>query len=300
MQLRLIKTAVLLLIGFLSCAGASDPTPATNPAWTSEYPSARDMEPKRYAEYNQTLTCLARRVAGVKFNLAEAPDCRTGFSQDLYGWGVRIGFYTTWFSSLFANVFLDVADGKVDTNSITTAIDTNAIFILALEISVLKATFADHSIMRVDALILYLIGTGTTVGALSLWGHRTTLWGTKQGALAQRRSFANFGTYARLVLCFLFNLYGLWFWYAPFGSGTWRVPTCDPRCWTAYIFGTKLASGIRWFVFSFALIWEIYWGIHLVMTVLCLILPVFHHPWTTYNERFWTSVIQQKVLFNFP
>lgn len=253
---------VPVIVAAASPVKIADP-PSTTPTWPDGFPSSDSLEPIEYKNQtlNKTFNCLKPMYNNIDFNLAKLPNCGTRLSQDLYGWGVRIGFYTTWFASLFANIFIR--------EEIRAAIDANSIFLFALEVSVIKATFHDYSLMKIDALILFLIGNGTAIGALSLWGRRTRFWYT-DARKEVAREFGGVGTYARLLLCFFLGSYGLWFWYSPFKPGLLVAGSCDPRCWGAYIFGIRLSEGIRWFFFTFVLVSVLYWtGMIFLLFVCC-------------------------------
>lgn len=272
---------VLLLAATVSAGNRLD----TEPPWPSNFPSKNNAGQDTYSEseYNITFHCKLKQLGS--FNLVDPPDCQTDFSQDLYGWGVRVGFYANWFSSLFANLFMGADD-------VLGAMDANAIFMFALEISMVKSTFLDWSLKRVDVLIIMLIGIGTTVGSLSLWGQRTRLWTVgRKPEDHDEHNFGGVGTLLRLLICLCFNLYGLWFWYSPIDL---PLPTCDPRCFTAYVFGVKLSSGIHWLFFVFLLLWAVYWASMLVMI---LAFPVLFKrgPWRCYLEdKLWTPLFCKK------
>lgn len=293
-----VISSILVFVIFTCVVAASSNstnTPITNPTWPTDFPTSDSIEPRQYQDqkFNETFRCSLYR--GVNFNLAEIPDCGTQLSQDLYGWGVRIGFYTTWFASLFANFFL--------IGEIRAAIDANSIFLFALEVSVAKATFRDKNLMKVDALILFLIGNGTAIGALSLWGRRSKFWytdATDRKGVA--KEFGGIGTYARLLLCFFIGLYGVWFWYSPSKPNLLRAGSCDPRCWTAYIFGVRLYTGVRWLFFVFALISWLYWAGMIFLAFVCSFPPsrkIWRAWYAKIHNRF-SRILVSTGLVNLP
>jgi len=85
----------------------------------------------------------------------EELDCSSTASNDYYGFGVRIGVYCTWISSWVANLFVP--------SEIAGALDANAIFLLALMISMFHGS-ATHTLAYIDGLILMQLCAGYLFG----------------------------------------------------------------------------------------------------------------------------------------
>lgn len=82
-------------------------------------------------------------------------DCSSTASNDYYGLGVRIGVYCTWISSWIANLFVP--------SEIAGALDANAIFLVALMISMFHGS-ATHTLAYIDGLILMQLCAGYLFG----------------------------------------------------------------------------------------------------------------------------------------
>jgi len=132
---------------------------------------------------------------------AAAANCTTKLAGDLYGLGVRLGIYFSWFSGWVANNFI--------IDEIAGALDANAIFLFALLISIVNSTKSDD-LTQIDAMIILQLCAGTIWSVLSLWGYRTIIY-QKEG-LDGIRHFGGFGTHLRLLLIAAVGAYGLWYW----------------------------------------------------------------------------------------
>ncbi|KAI9737563.1 MAG: hypothetical protein M1834_009718 [Cirrosporium novae-zelandiae] len=77
-------------------------------------------------------------------------DVCTGFqgNSDLYGFGIRLGIYLQWISSLLANAFVP--------DMMPSALDTNSTFLFAIFIAIVKATTA-HTLRQVEALRITIL-----------------------------------------------------------------------------------------------------------------------------------------------
>jgi hypothetical protein len=145
-------------------------------------------------------------------------DCTTDFSNDYYGFGVRLGVYFSWLSSYFANLLLP--------SEIAGSLDTNAIFLLALIASLFTGTHM-HQIQQIDALIIMQLSSGFLFSCLSVWGYRTSYY-QKEGPAAIKR-FGGLGTHCRLILIAAISTYGAWFWWEGLEDGLLvsPIPGCE-------------------------------------------------------------------------
>jgi hypothetical protein len=126
--------------------------------------------------------------------------CNTDFSVDLYGLGVRLGYYFNWASGWTANNFVP--------DEIAGAQDSNSVFLLGLLASLLRGT-STRVLTRLDGLVLLELAAGSIWSVLSLWGYRTCVY--KREKLHGISLFGGFGTHFRLVLSTMMASYGLWF-----------------------------------------------------------------------------------------
>jgi hypothetical protein len=146
------------------------------------------------------------------------PDCTTQFSNDYYGFGVRLGVYFSWLGSYFANLLLP--------SEIPGLLDTNCIFLLALIASLFNGTHLNE-ILQIDALIIMQLCSGFLFSCLSIWGYRTSYY-QKEGPVAIKR-FGGLGTHCRLILTTAISIYGTWFWWEGLDDGlnTSENPACQ-------------------------------------------------------------------------
>jgi hypothetical protein len=87
-------------------------------------------------------------------------DCSSASSGDLYGLGVRIGIYCIWLTSYLANTFVP--------SEISGSLDANAIFLLALIVTLFKGTAADgpEKLKYIDGLVLMHLCSGYIFGSV--------------------------------------------------------------------------------------------------------------------------------------
>jgi len=90
---------------------------------------------------------------------------------------------------------------------VSTNLDANSIFLLALFIAVAKGSF-DNTITSVDALILLILSYGYFFSVLSLFGHRTRFLNDGKGVY-----ISTIGTYLRLMLTGAISGFAVWFWF---------------------------------------------------------------------------------------
>jgi hypothetical protein len=128
--------------------------------------------------------------------------CATDRSSDYYGLGVRLGIYMSWMTGWIANI--SVRD------EIAGAMDTNAIFLFALIIAMVRCTITGL-VSRLDSLMLMHLSGGTIFSVISIWGYRTCLY-RDLGPTKGIANFGGFGTHLRLLLCLAVSTYGTWYW----------------------------------------------------------------------------------------
>lgn len=128
-------------------------------------------------------------------------DCSTDLSKDLYGLGVRLGYYFQWISGWVSNNFI--------VEEMSGGLDANAIFLGSLIISILSTT-KNNTLTQIDAFILLQLCAGTIWSVLSIWGYRTCVY-RKEGADGIKR-FGGFGTHLRIMLGAAVAGYSIWFW----------------------------------------------------------------------------------------
>jgi hypothetical protein len=98
-------------------------------------------------------------------------------------------------------------------DEISSSLDANAIFLLALLISMLHTTLENGTndgqtvsgITLIDGLVLLELCFGYLFSVLSLFGYRTRLFG--------KAYISIFGTYIRLFLAGAISGYSVWFWF---------------------------------------------------------------------------------------
>jgi hypothetical protein len=144
-------------------------------------------------------------------------DCTTQFSNDYYGFGVRLGVYFSWLGSYFANLLLP--------SEISGSLDMNSIFLVALIGSLFNGTHF-RQIQQIDALIIMQLSSGFLFSCFSIWGYRTSYY-EKEGPKAIKR-FGGLGTHCRLILTAAISVYGTWFWWEGLEDGliASEIPEC--------------------------------------------------------------------------
>ncbi|KYG40601.1 hypothetical protein M433DRAFT_28108 [Acidomyces richmondensis BFW] len=170
-------------------------------------------------------------------------DCSSTASNDYYGLGVRIGVYCTWISSWIANLFVP--------SEIAGALDANAIFLVALMISMFHGS-ATHTLAYIDGLILMQLCAGYLFGCFSIWGLRTVHY-IKEGPDGIRH-FGGLGTHFRILIVFAISTYGIWFWTKGIEDGLVVITTDTGgpkpcQCYPLYTFffaRLKVLGGIRY------------------------------------------------------
>ena len=124
-------------------------------------------------------------------------ECGFAGNSDFYGLGIRLGVYLQWLTSLLANHFLAEA--------ISDALDTNAIFVLALFVALILAT-AQMNVRAAEVVVLLQLCFGFLFSILSIWGHRI-------GCRGEPVTFSIMGSFFRLSLSTAICAYAVWFWF---------------------------------------------------------------------------------------
>ncbi|KAF2103214.1 hypothetical protein NA57DRAFT_72194 [Rhizodiscina lignyota] len=205
-------------------------------------------------------------------------NCETDRSSDYYGLGVRLGIYMAWLTGWIANNWVP--------EEIAGAMDTNAIFLFALVIAVVRCTSTDL-VSQMDGVMLMHLAGGTIFSVISIWGYRTC-WYTKEGPRGIA-NFGGFGTHLRLLLCMAVSTYGLWFWY--FGmAGSLKSGTgaCQVT-WTFFFAKLRADGGIRkWYIFKYV-VCLIYFGIMTAVSIIGPISRIMKMAWLARYKFFRTS-----------
>lgn len=194
------------------------------------------------------------------------PLCSFQGQTDFYGLGVRMGIYFTWLTSWLANNFL--------AEEISGSLDTNAVFLLAISVTVIYNS-AHHQLRIIDALVLLQLCYGFLFGVMSLWGYRTMYY-HRMGAQG-RSSFGGFGTHMRLLLMTAISGYAVWFWFEGLDDG---LIQCNKReaCGglvTFFFSRVKLYGWIRTFYKISAVGCVAYYGIMTAVAIMWLAIRCF-------------------------
>jgi hypothetical protein len=192
-------------------------------------------------------------------------DCTTDFSNDYYGFGVRLGVYFSWLSSYFANLLLP--------SEIAGSLDTNAIFLLALIASLFNGTHL-RQIQQIDALIIMQLSSGFLFSSFSVWGYRTSYY-QKEGPAAIKR-FGGWGTHCRLLLAASISTYGTWFWWKGVRDGL--ITSDNPECqkiFTWFFAYLPVLGGIDKMYIVISMCCAIYYCTMLVAAIVAVISKVF-------------------------
>jgi hypothetical protein len=176
-------------------------------------------------------------------------DCTTEFSNDYYGFGVRLGVYFSWLGSYFANLLLPT--------EIAGSLDTNAIFLLALSASLFNGSHL-RQIQQIDALIIMQLSSGFLFSCFSIWGYRTSYY-QQEGPTAIKK-FGGVGTHCRLILTAAISVYGTWFWWEGLDDGL--ASSDNPECQKIY----------TWFLAYF----PVRGGIHTLYVVITLGCSIYY------------------------
>jgi hypothetical protein len=196
-------------------------------------------------------------------------DCTTDFSNDYYGFGVRLGVYFSWLGSYFANLLLPT--------EIASSLDTNCIFLLALITSLFNGS-NQKQIYQIDALIIMQLSSGFLFSSFSIWGYRTSDY-QKEGPTAIKR-FGGWGTHCRLVLIAAISVYGTWFWWEGVRDGL--ITPEDPGCkklYTWFFAYFPVLGGIDTLYIVITVGCSIYYCSMFVLAVLAGIFKLFRIGW---------------------
>lgn len=119
-------------------------------------------------------------------------------NSDIYGLGIRLGIYLQWLTSLIAN--------HHSHQEIRSNLETNSLFLLAIFIAAVVATF-EGSLQSAEVVILLHVCFGSIFSVLSIWGHRAR--STAQGTVR----FPILGSALRLLLTTAISVYAMWYWF---------------------------------------------------------------------------------------
>jgi hypothetical protein len=213
---------------------------------------------------------------------AQPLDCTTQFSTDYYGFGVRLGVYFAWVGAYLANTLLP--------SEIAGSLDTNAIFLLALLVSLFKGSLA-HQIQQIDGLIVMQLSSGFLFSSMSIWGYRTTIY--QRDGPQGISHFGHFGTHGRLLLTAGISIYGTWFWSEGIKDGL--ESASDPACkvlYTWFFTPLRVNGGIEVFYIMVSAGCSIFYCSMCLAAAIAVAAKLFREGWkgqmkyeTGYNAR---------------
>lgn len=150
-------------------------------------------------------------------------------------------------------------------DEIAGGLDTNAIFLFALVIAVMRCTITDLT-SRVDGLMLMHLSLGTAFSSNSVWGYRTCVY--KNESDAGIRNFGGFGTHLRLLLSMSVSVYGFWFWLDGIqGSLLTGAPPCD-KVYTFFFGKLRDNSSLRIAYLVLFMVCIMFYGIMVLASIL--------------------------------
>ena len=194
-------------------------------------------------------------------------NCSSELSADYFGEGVRLGIYLIWLTSWVANNFVP--------DEISGAQDANAIFLLALLVSIFKGSAVDEAdrLRYIDGLVLMQLCAGYMFGCFSMWGYRTCLY-NREGRRGVRH-FGRIGTHSRLILMTAISAYGIWFWIEGIEDGLAPLRDENGRyrdeCYpleTFFFAKLPVRGGIRYWYIFITVSCTLYYGLMLFVAVL--------------------------------
>ncbi|KAE9382067.1 hypothetical protein N431DRAFT_552018 [Stipitochalara longipes BDJ] len=216
-------------------------------------------------------------------------DCTTQFSNDYYGFGVRLGVYFSWLGSYFANLLLP--------SEISGSLDTNSIFLVALIGSLFNGTRLKQ-IQQIDALVIMQLSSGFLFSCFSIWGYRTSYY-QKEGPKAIKR-FGGLGTHCRLILVAAISVYGTWFWWEGLDDGL--TISDNPECqeiFTWFFAYLPVRGGIDKLYIVITIGCSLYYCTMLAAAAIAVIFKLFRVGWKgrmTFETGF--SVAELKFLYH--
>lgn len=205
----------------------------------------------------------------------EEGSCDVDGNPDLYGLGVRLGIYFQWLGSYLSNLLLP---GEISTN-----LDANSIFLLALFVAVAKGSF-DHSIGSIDALVLLELSYGYFFSVLSLFGFRSCFF--NHDGKGKEVFISTVGTYLRIMLTAAVSVYAVWFWFD--GVEDLQQAPCEE---VIFFFGQlEILKSVRTFFKFASIVCLIYYGTIALVAFAILARFVFPVPGRRQKHsdlRFW-------------
>ncbi|OAL20685.1 hypothetical protein AYO22_08694 [Fonsecaea multimorphosa] len=241
--------------------------------------------------------------------------CQSARASDYYGIGVRLGIYFSWFTGwivsachspvfyLFARSHSYVQANSFVPGDIGGALDTNAIFLFANLVAMVRCTIT-KVLTQLDCVILMHLSGGTIFSVLSLWGYRTCHY-VREGPKGIRH-FGGFGTHLRLLLSMAVAVYGLWFWWFGIQPDTTVINVDTGPCKTVYTFmfaKVRADGGVRIFYIIVCIGCVIYFGIMLLVSSLALYARVAKavgmakkKKWRTSTRLHYATGLYQKEL----
>lgn len=165
-------------------------------------------------------------------------------------------------------------------DEISSNLDANSIFLLALFIAVAKGSF-DNSITSIDALILLILAYGYFFSVLSLFGYRTRFLVEGKGV-----HISVMGTYLRLALTAGISGFAVWFWFD--GIGDLEQAPCDELIF--FFASFDVLGPIRSFYKVAAVCCIIYYGslaLVALVTIAKYIIPTSGRPRQDADLKFW-------------
>jgi len=213
------------------------------------------------------------------------------------GWVVRPPFVLDQEYSLKST-----STGKFVAGDVGGGLDTNAIFLFANLIAMVRCTITEV-LTQLDGLILMHLSGGTIFSVLSVWGYRTCHY-QEEGPKGIRH-FGGFGTHLRLLLSLAVSCYGLWFWLTGITNGVVQHEGDENGpCATVYTFmfaKVRAAGGIKIFYIIVCILCVIYFGIMLLASSLAgyarlakMINLARQHKWRSTSKLHFATGLRQK------
>lgn len=230
------------------------------------------------------------------------PFCAITGNNDFYGIGVRMGIYLAWLTSwcvTYISAFSKTAicEHNADhtriannflASEISGSLDTNAVFLLAIFVTIMFNSIW-HQLRMIDALVLLHLCYGFLFGVMSLWGYRTMYY--HRTGPKGRGKFGGFGTHMRLFLMTAISGYAVWFWFEGLDDG---LIECDKReacggLQSFFFVKVRLDGWYRTFYKVGAIICVLYYGIMCVAAILAWslrVLKLAKNGWKGWKEGF--------------
>jgi hypothetical protein len=184
--------------------------------------------------------------------------CNFNGNSDMYGLGIRLGFYLQWFAGILANLLVEATDHKMRVamrDEVKSLRFTLALFVTATFLALVIQTIMDVGILQVvDVYITLLL----TFGAYHLW-IPVSLWRIVTCYNLEWHStrfpqVASGSVYANLELCLILavTVFQLWFWFTRVPQLT-EIPCHEYSFLFARVQLDSVASRLLNIFFSFLL-----------------------------------------------